>query len=65
MDLQGKKITVIGAGIGGLTAALALHQRGANVHVLEQAEAIKEVGAGLQISPTAWRYLKHWAWMER
>ncbi len=51
MDLQDKKITIIGAGIGGLTAALALHRRGANVHILEQAEAIKEVGAGLQVSP--------------
>jgi salicylate hydroxylase len=58
MDLQGKKITIIGAGIGGLTAALALHQRGANVHVLEQAEAIKEVGAGLQISPNGMAVLK-------
>jgi salicylate hydroxylase len=58
MDLKGKKITVVGAGIGGLTAALALKQRGASVHVLEQAEAIKEVGAGLQISPNGMAVLK-------
>lgn len=58
MDLKGKKIAVIGAGIGGLTAALALKQRGASVHVLEQAEAIKEVGAGLQISPNGMAVLK-------
>lgn len=51
MSLNGLKIAVIGAGIGGLTAALCLQARGAKVTVLEQAEAIKEVGAGLQISP--------------
>ncbi len=42
---------MIGAGIGGLAAALALAQRGARVRVLEQAPEIGEVGAGLQISP--------------
>lgn len=44
-------ICVLGGGVGGLTAALALAQRGAQVTVLEQAEAISEVGAGIQISP--------------
>ncbi len=42
---------VIGAGIGGLAAAIALARRGVAVTVLEQAPAIHEVGAGLQISP--------------
>ena len=51
MNLNGLKISVIGAGIGGLTAALVLRGRGADVTVLEQAEAITEVGAGLQVSP--------------
>ncbi len=51
MDLIGKKVTVVGAGIGGLTTALTLRQLGADVCVLEQSEAITEVGAGLQISP--------------
>lgn len=51
MELSTLKTTVIGAGIGGLCAALALRQRGAQVSVLEQAQAITEVGAGLQISP--------------
>lgn len=51
MSLTGQDIAIIGAGIGGLAAALALHQRGARVTVYEQAEAISEVGAGLQISP--------------
>ena len=49
--LKGQEITVIGAGIGGLAAAVALAQRGAKVQVLEQAAEISEVGAGLQISP--------------
>lgn len=51
MELKGLKITIIGSGIGGLTAALALRGLGASVTVLEQAGAISEVGAGLQISP--------------
>lgn len=51
MGLNGQKIVVVGAGIGGLAAALCLRRRGAEVTVLEQAASIREVGAGLQISP--------------
>ena len=46
-------VTILGAGVAGLTAALALARRGFVVTVLEQADAIREVGAGLQISPNA------------
>jgi salicylate hydroxylase len=53
MALKGKNVTVLGAGIGGLTAAIALARRGARVSVLEQAPEIAEVGAGLQITPNA------------
>jgi salicylate hydroxylase len=51
MSLIGQPVTVIGAGVAGLAVALALALRGAKVTVLEQADAIREVGAGLQISP--------------
>jgi salicylate hydroxylase len=51
LALRDQKIAVIGAGIGGLAVARALALRGADVTVLEQASAIREVGAGLQISP--------------
>ena len=45
------EITILGGGIGGLTTALALAQRGAKVVVLEQAPVLAEIGAGLQITP--------------
>ena len=54
-DIQ---ISVIGGGIAGLSVATALAQRGARVTVYEQAEAIREVGAGLQISPNGLRVLR-------
>jgi salicylate hydroxylase len=56
--LIGQEVTVVGGGIGGLAAALALSQRGARVTVLEQAPEITEVGAGIQISPNGWRVLQ-------
>lgn len=58
MALNGKRILVIGAGIGGLAVAQALARRGAEVTLLEQAEAIREVGAGLQISPNGFTVLR-------
>jgi len=56
--LIGQRITVLGGGIGGLAVALACAQAGAQVTVLEQAETISEVGAGIQISPNGWRVLQ-------
>ena len=52
-----RNIIIAGAGIGGLTAALALAQRGFRVVVLEQAERLEETGAGIQLSPNATRVL--------
>lgn len=48
---MGLKITIAGAGIGGLAAAIALVRDGHSVTVAERALEISEVGAGLQISP--------------
>lgn len=50
-------ILIAGAGIGGLTAALALLRGGFDVDVYEQATELKEVGAGVQISANGSRAL--------
>jgi 2-polyprenyl-6-methoxyphenol hydroxylase-like FAD-dependent oxidoreductase len=50
-------IAVIGGGIGGLAAALSLLRAGLDVHVYEQADSLRDVGAGIQISPNASRIL--------
>ncbi|WP_328539954.1 FAD-dependent oxidoreductase [Streptomyces sp. NBC_00344] len=48
---------VIGAGIGGLTAAAALHQRGWQVTVLERAPSIEPLGSAISLAPNAQRAL--------
>jgi salicylate hydroxylase len=48
---------IIGAGVAGLTVALALARHGISSEIFEQAPALTEVGAGLQISPNASRIL--------
>ena len=50
-------VLIIGGGIGGLTAALALDKRGHRVTVAEQSGVISEVGAGLQLSPNAMKVM--------
>ena len=52
-------VLIIGAGMGGLTAALALQKLGFKVSVYEQAPELAEVGAGLTISPNATRALEY------
>jgi salicylate hydroxylase len=51
------EVAVVGGGIGGLGAALSLFRAGFDVHVYEQAHALREVGAGIQVSPNASRVL--------
>ncbi len=55
--LRKPHVLIAGAGIGGLTAALALLQKGFDVDVYEQAPELKEVGAGVQIGPNGTRVL--------
>ena len=51
------KVLIVGGGIGGITATLALRQRGIDVQLFEQAAAFGQVGAGLQVSSNAARIL--------
>lgn len=52
------KVLISGGGIGGLAAAIALLQRGFDVEVYEQAGELREIGAGIQISPNGNRALQ-------
>jgi 2-polyprenyl-6-methoxyphenol hydroxylase-like FAD-dependent oxidoreductase len=49
---------IVGAGVGGLCAAIALRQTGLDVVVLEQAAELREVGAGVLLWPNAMRVLQ-------
>ncbi|WP_256106424.1 FAD-dependent monooxygenase [Streptomyces sp. ODS05-4] len=51
------RAVVAGGGIGGLTAAVALHRRGWHVTVLERAASLAPVGAGIALAPNALRAL--------
>ena len=44
-------VIIVGAGIGGLTAALMLHEAGVDVHVFEQARELRELGVGINLLP--------------
>ena len=57
MSCTGKKFIVVGGGIGGLAAAVALSQQGVHVTVLEQATELGEIGAGVQLGPNAFAAL--------
>jgi salicylate hydroxylase len=52
------RIAIIGGGIGGLAAALALERRGAGTIVCEQSGALSEIGAGLNLTPNAVKALR-------
>ena len=57
MSGNGRTVYIAGAGIAGMTLALALAKFGATVVVLERRERVQEVGAGLQLSPNARKIL--------
>jgi salicylate hydroxylase len=57
MATNAHEILISGAGLGGLTAALALQSKGFKVRVLEQAPALGDIGAGITLAPNATRVL--------
>ncbi|WP_092647497.1 FAD-dependent monooxygenase [Jannaschia faecimaris] len=57
MTTRTHDVTVLGAGIGGLACAIACRLRGLSVELIEQAPALTEVGAGIQIAPNGGRVL--------
>jgi salicylate hydroxylase len=55
-----ERVLIAGAGIGGLSAAIALAHCGISSHVLERSKAFSTDGAGIQLGPNATRILKKW-----
>jgi 2-polyprenyl-6-methoxyphenol hydroxylase-like FAD-dependent oxidoreductase len=53
-----KSIGIVGGGIGGIAAAVALHRTGSSVSVYERAAELREVGAGMMLWPNATRVLR-------
>src|SRR5271168_2687361 len=59
VTLELSRISIIGGGIGGLSAALSLQHFGYRVSVFEQTRELREIGAGVIISPNAMHALNH------
>lgn len=51
-------IAIVGAGLGGLVAALMLHQQGYDVQIYEQADGFSRVGAGIQLGPNVLKIMR-------
>jgi len=63
--LEELPIAISGGGIGGLAAALALHQRGFRVDLFEQTAEFKEIGAGIQLGPNVFKMFERLGIMEQ
>ena len=59
------KVIIAGAGVGGLVTALMLHARGIDCEVFEQADAIRELGVGINTLPHAIKELAELGLLER
>lgn len=59
------QVTIVGAGLGGLGAAIGILLAGHDVTVLEAASSLGEVGAGIQVLPNAAKVLFSWGMKER
>lgn len=64
-ETRSRQIVIVGAGIAGLTAALAFAERGFPVRLFEQASQLEAAGAGLQLSPNATRILRRLGVLDR
>ncbi|WP_136622707.1 MULTISPECIES: FAD-dependent monooxygenase [Mesorhizobium] len=64
-DTRSRQVVIAGAGVAGLTAALAFAERGYRVQVFEQAQRLEAAGAGLQLSPNATRILRQLGVLDR
>lgn len=64
-ETRSRQIVIVGAGIAGLTAALAFAERGFPVRLFEQARQLEAAGAGLQLSPNATRILRRLGVLDR
>src|SRR5689334_19741474 len=64
-ETRSRQVVIAGAGIAGLTAALAFARRGYPVRVFEQATQLEAAGAGIQLSPNATRILRQLGVLER
>jgi 2-polyprenyl-6-methoxyphenol hydroxylase-like FAD-dependent oxidoreductase len=65
MGLDKLNIGIIGGGIGGVAAAVALHRAGIDATVYERASELREVGAGMMLWPNATRVLKELGLLEK
>ena len=51
-------VIIVGAGVGGMTAALCLARLGLDVHVFEQSDETQSLGGGIQLTPNCTRVLR-------
>ncbi|MFG1403259.1 FAD-dependent monooxygenase [Xanthobacter sediminis] len=64
-QLAARSAVIVGGGIGGLACAIALRRAGVTVQVVERAKRLREVGAGLQLTPNATRILRDFGLLDR